>query len=94
MGSQGADNVSHGCTGMSTDNAKWFFDTVRVGDIVKVVNSGGETMTPFDNGFGDWNMPWKQWREGSALDKNKPSTTGEQDQRPGPENAARLRPQV
>ncbi|OKI05164.1 hypothetical protein A6A06_11030 [Streptomyces sp. CB02923] len=94
VGSQGADNVSHGCTGMSTGNAKWFFDTVRVGDLVTVVNSGGETMTPFDNGFGDWNMPWKKWRAGSALDKNKPSTTGEQDQRPGPENAARLRPQA
>lgn len=33
VGSQGAANVSHGCTGMNTENAKWFFDTVRVGDL-------------------------------------------------------------
>ncbi|UNO42527.1 Ig-like domain-containing protein [Streptomyces sp. MST-110588] len=93
--SQGADNVSHGCTGMSTDNAKWFFDTVRVGDIVKVINSGGETMTPFDNGFGDWNMSWEEWRKGSALGGDEGAGTGARsEQRPGPADAARLRPQV
>ncbi|MDJ0341151.1 Ig-like domain-containing protein [Streptomyces sp. H10-C2] len=67
VGSQGVDNVSHGCTGMSTENAHWFFDQVRSGDIVQVVNSLGETMTPFDNGFGDWNLNWTQWKKGSAL---------------------------
>ncbi|MFI1967792.1 hypothetical protein BLA24_01060 [Streptomyces cinnamoneus] len=87
VGSQGADNVSHGCTGMSTENAKWFFDNVRVGDVVKVVGSAGATMTPFDNGFGDWNMPWKQWREGSALMAGKREGTS-------PADAARLRPRV
>ncbi|MFF5129766.1 Ig-like domain-containing protein [Streptomyces syringium] len=87
VGSQGADNVSHGCTGMSTDNAKWFFDTVKVGDIVKVIGSTGATMTPFDNGFGDWNMPWETWRKGSAL------VAGKQDGS-SPADAARLRPRV
>ncbi|SDN69659.1 Lipoprotein-anchoring transpeptidase ErfK/SrfK [Actinacidiphila guanduensis] len=67
VGSQGYANVSHGCTGMSTDDAHWFFDHVRVGDIVRVVNSHGPTMTPFDNGFGDWNLTWAQWQKGSAL---------------------------
>ncbi|MEU1310774.1 Ig-like domain-containing protein [Streptomyces cinnamoneus] len=86
-GSQGMDNVSHGCTGMSTANAKWFFDNVRVGDVVKVVGSAGATMTPFDNGFGDWNMPWKQWREGSALVAGKREGTG-------PADVARLRPEL
>jgi hypothetical protein len=66
-GSQGAANVSHGCTGMSTENAEWFFDHVRQGDIVHVVNSQGAMMTPFDNGFGDWNLTWDQWKQGSAL---------------------------
>ncbi|MEV0265995.1 Ig-like domain-containing protein [Streptomyces sp. NPDC050617] len=84
-GSQGAANVSHGCTGMSTEAAHWFFDTVRVGDIVKVVNSGGETMTPFDNGFGDWNLSWQAWRKGSALH----AATREGS---SPADAARLRP--
>ena len=44
VGSQGYANVSHGCTGMSTTNAEWFFDHVRQGDVVQVVNSDGDTM--------------------------------------------------
>ncbi|MFI5639701.1 Ig-like domain-containing protein [Streptomyces goshikiensis] len=64
---QGEENVSHGCTGMSTQDAAWFFETVRVGDIVEVVNSGGEEMAPFANGFGDWNLDWRAWLAGSAL---------------------------
>ncbi|MCQ8774330.1 L,D-transpeptidase [Streptomyces telluris] len=89
-GSQGAENVSHGCTGMSTANAKWFFDTVHVGDIVKVVGSAGATMTPFDNGFGDWNMSWDEWRKGSALVGGK---TGKAEGS-SPADAARLRPEL
>ncbi|BCL31191.1 hypothetical protein GCM10017557_60500 [Streptomyces aurantiacus] len=85
-GSQGAANVSHGCTGMSTANAEWFFDTVRAGDIVKVVNSDGDMMDPFGNGFGDWNLTWDSWRKGSALvaDTTEGST---------PEDRLRLRPE-
>ncbi|GAA3811846.1 Ig-like domain-containing protein [Streptomyces phyllanthi] len=86
-GSQGYANVSHGCTGMSTENAQWFYDTVREGDLVEVVNSGGEAMPPFGNGFGDWNLAWDKWREGSALLAGSPSNT-----RPD-EQQARLRPQ-
>ncbi|GAA2263994.1 hypothetical protein GCM10010145_40500 [Streptomyces ruber] len=85
QGSQGSANVSHGCTGMSTSDAEWFFDTVREGDIVQVVNSGGETMTPFGNGFGDWNLDWRRWRAGSALAPDADA--------PRPDDRARLRPQ-
>ncbi|ARP69848.1 hypothetical protein LK07_08730 [Streptomyces pluripotens] len=67
VGSQGYANVSHGCTGMSTGNAEWFFDHIHEGDIVKVVNSNGDDMEPFGNGFGDWNVDWKDWLAGSAL---------------------------
>lgn len=67
VGSQGSANVSHGCTGMSMDNAHWFYDQVHRGDIVQVVNSHGRTMEPFGNGFGDWNLDWRQWLAGSAL---------------------------
>ncbi|WP_189781640.1 L,D-transpeptidase [Streptomyces capitiformicae] len=77
-GSQGYANVSHGCTGMSDGNAQWFYDTINEGDIVQVVNSGGDTMAPFGNGFGDWNLDWAKWREGSALaggTKQGPDTT-------------------
>ncbi|MDT0459843.1 Ig-like domain-containing protein [Streptomyces sp. DSM 41527] len=92
VGSQGAANVSHGCTGMSTSNAQWFFNHVRIGDIVKVVNSSGDTMTPFDNGFGDWNMPWQEWREGSALKNKAATTTGAAGRLQDPADNARLRP--
>ncbi|MTE18704.1 L,D-transpeptidase family protein [Streptomyces sp. TRM43335] len=63
----GRENVSHGCTGMSTENARWFFETVRPGDIVRYVGGEGERMPVFGNGLGDWNLSWKEWREGSAL---------------------------
>ncbi|MCP2310763.1 MULTISPECIES: L,D-transpeptidase [Kitasatospora] len=69
VGSQGHDNVSHGCTGMSTENAQWFFQNTRVGDIVQVVNSLGNQMEPFGNGFGDWNVDWNEWVKHSALGK-------------------------
>ncbi|MFE5035216.1 L,D-transpeptidase [Streptomyces sp. NPDC056683] len=85
VGSQGYANVSHGCTGMNTSNAEWFFDTIHPGDLVKVVNSNGKTMENFGNGFGDWNITWQNWRKGSAL------TGGTQDG-PKPEDAARLQP--
>ncbi|MBT2366489.1 L,D-transpeptidase family protein [Streptomyces sp. ISL-10] len=88
VGSQGAANVSHGCTGMSTDNAAWFFKTVQQGDIVKVVNSYGDMMDTFGNGFGDWNLSWDKWREGSALTGGTPQETG------ASAVAARLRPAV
>ncbi|MFI6643870.1 Ig-like domain-containing protein [Streptomyces sp. NPDC050504] len=87
VGSQGYANVSHGCTGMSTGNAAWFYENVREGDLVEVVNSWGDTMTPFDNGFGDWNVPWAKWRKGSALD------TGAREGRTATD-AARLRPEI
>ncbi|MDK1475531.1 Ig-like domain-containing protein [Streptomyces sp. 549] len=67
VGSQGYANVSHGCTGMSTGNARWFFRTVRPGDLVTHVNTAGDRMAVFGNGFGDWNLSWEKWRAGSAL---------------------------
>ncbi|MGY3201187.1 Ig-like domain-containing protein [Streptomyces sp. TE5632] len=86
VGSQGYANVSHGCVGMSTGEAEWFYATVRRGDLVTVVNSGGADMEPFGNGFGDWNLSWTDWRAGSAL-------TGGAAGGPAPEEKARLRPQ-
>ncbi|UYQ61688.1 L,D-transpeptidase [Streptomyces peucetius] len=76
VGSQGAANVSHGCIGLSTSNAKWFFETVREGDIVEVVNSYGNMMDTFGNGFGDWNLSWDKWREGSALVPGSEASNG------------------
>nr|WP_245600736.1 Ig-like domain-containing protein [Streptomyces sulphureus] len=86
-GDQGVSNVSHGCTGMSTEDARWFFDNVRQGDLVEHVNTAGEDMAPFGNGFGDWNMEWKDWVKGSAV-QNEAQQGGAQG------GTARLRPQV
>ncbi|MFE5940572.1 L,D-transpeptidase [Streptomyces sp. NPDC056470] len=63
----GERNVSHGCTGMSTDDAAWLYRTLNPGDIVRVIDGPGQQVTAFDNGYGDWNLNWPQWRAGSAL---------------------------
>lgn len=92
VASQGRANVSHGCTGMSMSNAKWFFDQVRPGDIVRVINSLGDTMTPFDNGFGDWNLSWAQWKQGSqaGIQKSSHGPAASKD----PAAPARLQPEA
>ncbi|MEO3973018.1 Ig-like domain-containing protein [Streptomyces sp. CAU 1734] len=87
VGSHGYANVSHGCTGMSTGNAAWFYETVKEGDIVSVVNSYGDEMDPFGNGYGDWNLSWADWRQGSALVAGTRDGSSATD-------VARLRPQV
>ncbi|MBU2696684.1 hypothetical protein CCO04_16460 [Pimelobacter sp. 30-1] len=65
VGSQGRANVSHGCTGLSTDNASWLYDMTRRGDVVTYTGTD-RPMEP-DNGYGDWNIPWKDYVAGSAL---------------------------
>ena len=65
VGSQGRANVSHGCLNASTENAKWFYDNTKPGDIVEVVNTVGTTL-PGTDGLGDWNIPWEQWKAGNA----------------------------
>ncbi|MBB1244105.1 L,D-transpeptidase family protein [Streptomyces durbertensis] len=88
-GSHGWANVSHGCTGMSTENAQWVFNTFRPGDLVTHTNTEGTDMAPFGNGFGDWNLSWEKWLEGSAL--HAPAKNGGDH----PEAAkARLRPSL
>jgi lipoprotein-anchoring transpeptidase ErfK/SrfK len=88
VGSQGSANVSHGCTGLSTENARWFYDLVKPGDIVEHVNGFGEEMAPFGNGFGDWNLSWDEWRAGSALSAG--ADTRQEDTTP----VGRLRPRI
>src|SRR5688500_9667472 len=65
VGSQGAANVSHGCTGMSTENAKWLYDMTLRGDVVEYTGTD-RPMEP-DNGYGDWNIDYASYAEGSAL---------------------------
>lgn len=65
VGSQGYANVSHGCTGMSTDNAGWLYSMTRRGDVVEY--TGTDRPMTLDNGYGDWNASFAQYRQGSAL---------------------------
>jgi hypothetical protein len=53
--------------GMSLANAKWFYNHTLRGDIVQVVHSPTRRRMELDNGFGDWNLSWVEWTEGSAL---------------------------
>ena len=65
VGSQGRENVSHGCLNVNPDNARWFYDTTKRGDIVEVINTVGPTL-PGADGLGDWNIPWDQWKAGNT----------------------------
>ncbi len=65
VGSQGRENVSHGCTGMSTANAGWLYNNSKVGDVVEYTGTNkGMDLT---NGFGDWNASFADYKAGSAL---------------------------
>jgi lipoprotein-anchoring transpeptidase ErfK/SrfK len=86
-GAQGVANTSHGCTGMSMENAKWFFDLAHKGDVVKYVNGDGDKMPVFGNGYGDWNMSWADWNNGGAK-------TGRSHPTENTVQAARLRPRL
>jgi lipoprotein-anchoring transpeptidase ErfK/SrfK len=65
VASQGRENVSHGCVGMSMSNGIWLFNRSLVGDVVQVVGSP-RPLEP-GNGYTDWNVPWSAWKAGSAL---------------------------
>ncbi len=65
VGSQGVANVSHGCVGMSTANAAWFYENAKVGDVVQVINTGRSQN--LGNGITVWNQSWDSWVAGSAL---------------------------
>jgi lipoprotein-anchoring transpeptidase ErfK/SrfK len=65
VGSQGFANVSHCCTGMSTANAAWLYSISKPGDVVDY--TGTDRPMTLDNGYGDWNVPFSEWKQGSAL---------------------------
>jgi lipoprotein-anchoring transpeptidase ErfK/SrfK len=68
---QGVSNVSHGCVNTSPEFAAWFYGISQRGDIVTV--TGTDRQLEWNNGYGYWQMPWKQWVQGSAL--QRPATT-------------------
>jgi lipoprotein-anchoring transpeptidase ErfK/SrfK len=61
----GVRNASHGCTGLSTANAKWLFDHSKVGDVVQYVNSP-RGLDPW-NGWSVWQLSYDQWSTTSGV---------------------------
>lgn len=64
-GDQGISNVSHGCVGMSTENGAWLFNLTSRGDPVEV--TGTDRGMESGNGWTDWNQPYADYRQASAL---------------------------
>ncbi|MFF2316636.1 Ig-like domain-containing protein [Arthrobacter sp. NPDC058097] len=56
----GVSNVSHGCVGLLPVDAAWFFNNMKSGDVVQVLNTGAAPVEPLE-GYGDWNIPWAQY---------------------------------
>jgi lipoprotein-anchoring transpeptidase ErfK/SrfK len=61
----GVRNHSHGCTGMSNADAGWLIRNSLLGDVV--ITTGTSRGMELDNGYGDWNISYAQYKKGSAL---------------------------
>lgn len=64
---QGNTDTSHGCLNLNSDNAQWFYEFSRPGDVVEVRHTGGPPLKLEQNG--DWTLPWSEWMKGSALEQ-------------------------
>jgi lipoprotein-anchoring transpeptidase ErfK/SrfK len=62
VSSQGRVNVSHGCTGMSTENAAWLFNQSKVGDVA--IFTGSKRGLEWGNGYTAWDMSFNRWVSG------------------------------
>ncbi|MFJ4676015.1 Ig-like domain-containing protein [Kitasatospora sp. NPDC088783] len=63
----GKSNASHGCVGMAdvkgggdSTAAGKFFNSSIIGDVVRIKNSKGQTVSG-DNGWSGWTVPWSKW---------------------------------
>ncbi|WP_225992714.1 L,D-transpeptidase [Actinomadura rudentiformis] len=65
VGSQGSANVSHGCLNLSPSNAKWYYDIMQRGDVLKLTGSDREV--EWNNGWSFWQESFDDWKQGSAL---------------------------
>jgi lipoprotein-anchoring transpeptidase ErfK/SrfK len=66
FGCLGKANCSHGCVRQPPKDALWFYRNVQPGDVVDI--TGTKRDLDWDNGWSFWEMSWKNWRKGSALD--------------------------
>ena len=49
------------------DNVMEGVNYLQIGDPVTYTNTGGSTVTPVWDGYGDWNVPWATWQAGGVL---------------------------
>jgi lipoprotein-anchoring transpeptidase ErfK/SrfK len=65
-GSQGSQNVSHGCINLTTERAKEYYDSAIFGDPVEITGSDVNLSTE-DSDISDWVYSWDDWKKLSAL---------------------------
>ncbi|MCD0453390.1 Ig-like domain-containing protein [Actinocorallia sp. API 0066] len=63
----GRYNLSHGCVNAPPGFAEWYFNNFQRGDVVEI--TGTKRRVEWNNGWSYYEMPWKQWVKGGALDK-------------------------
>ena len=66
-GNIGYANTSHGCTNMTYDDAVWMYNHTTFGDVFITKGGAGGSMSFGDGLGGVWDVPWKDWVAGSAL---------------------------
>lgn len=64
-GNIGNANTSHGCVGMTVENARWVYNHSITGDPI-VVTGSPKPYTNLFNRYADWNVPWAKWSKGNA----------------------------
>jgi lipoprotein-anchoring transpeptidase ErfK/SrfK len=68
-GSIGRSNTSNGCTNLDPLDARKLYMLLEVGDVVQYPNADGPMMQ-MGEGYGDWNVPWSQWKTGGLYPVN------------------------
>jgi lipoprotein-anchoring transpeptidase ErfK/SrfK len=62
---QGRRNVSHGCVNISLELAQWLYGVTHIGD--PVIVKGTEGRVKYGDGWTDWELPFDEYKKGSAL---------------------------
>jgi lipoprotein-anchoring transpeptidase ErfK/SrfK len=65
VGQQGRFDVSHGCTNIAPDAAKWLYEISHIGDPVTVKNTGSPLQ--WTDGWTDWDRSFEEYVKGSAI---------------------------
>lgn len=61
----GSANLSHGCTNVTVEDARWFYKNIQRGD--PVVTENGKGVPPAWDGAGaGWNISWTAWKAMAA----------------------------